>query len=351
MLILPYYHWRLVTIQPYVKRHAGETLCIMLITASSGGSTTLLAPMLREQGKDPLAIGALVGVPAVMALLIRVPGGLLYSRERMRILLVGALSLSALAYVLYPLTPNPGLLVLIGAVYGTGFSISTTVNLASTVDSIGPHEHRGKVMAMYAAGMSFGYAIGGFSSGSAGDAFGYRRAFVLMALICLLGMVPAVAPIEFPAADEAPRPRSSAFRRAQNLGVVLMDPVVTFMVLGAFFLNVFLTQFNTFMPLTLLPLGLTLAEVGFLRGLWSLTNAFGRPFAGAVLSLMDNRRTQNLTLALQAGLLMLFALTLPFALYLPIIVTAAFCRAVCYVANTVVLAEIDPAKVSRGVAS
>jgi MFS family permease len=132
---------------------------------------------------------------------------------------------------------------------------------------------------------------------------------------------------------------------------VLLEPAVMFTILGAFFLNTFLSQFGTFMPLTLLPLGFTLAQAGGLRSLWSLTNAFARPFGGAVLTVVSPRRAQNGGLALQAAMLMLFALPLPFAAYGLIAVTAASGRAICYVANVVALAEVDPERVGRGIAS
>ncbi|HLQ31073.1 MAG TPA: hypothetical protein VK457_00150, partial [Chloroflexota bacterium] len=93
-----------MTIPEQWRRHLAQALAIMAITTASGSGTTLLSPLLREQGKDPVAIGALVGVPAIVSLLIRIPGGLLYSQRRARPLLGLAVCLGALGFVLYPVT-------------------------------------------------------------------------------------------------------------------------------------------------------------------------------------------------------------------------------------------------------
>jgi predicted MFS family arabinose efflux permease len=187
------------------------------------------------------------------------------------------------------------------------------------------------------------------------DAFGFAAAFY--GIIPAYGVAAAlvlfsrrIQPEPSPASlSGAARP--SAWQRAHSFGAVLLDPVVIFVILGAFFLNVFLSQFQTFLPLTLLPLGISLTEVGGLRSAWSMTNALGRIFGGPVLGVMDYRRTQNLCLLCQATLLAVFAFPLPLAIYGIITVGAASGRAVCYVANAVALSEVDPNRIGRGVAS
>src|SRR6266700_137721 len=78
-----------VTIPDHLRRHLAQSLAIMAITTATGSGTTLL---------------------------IRIPGGLLYSPRRARPLLAGALVLGALAFALYPLMHEALLLALIGAI-------------------------------------------------------------------------------------------------------------------------------------------------------------------------------------------------------------------------------------------
>src|SRR5438874_2030653 len=121
----------------------------------------------------------LARVPAIVSLLIRIPGGLLYSPRRARPLLAGALVLGALAFALYPLMHEALLLALIGAIYGIGYSIATTVSMAVTIESLRPGENRGQAIGIYAAGMSTGYALGSLVGGVSGDNLGYAGAFRL----------------------------------------------------------------------------------------------------------------------------------------------------------------------------
>jgi MFS family permease len=337
----------------HVRRHWGDTLLSLAISSAHGGLTTLLPPMFRAEDKGPVIIGALVAVSAVIALIMRLPGGLLYSRRRARVLLLGALALSAIAAALYPFTSDDGLLTVIGAIDGIGYSAATTVNMAAMIESIDPAENRAQAVSFYVSGMSFGFAISAFLWSLVAENRGYPAAFAGMVVVYVLAGVLVVVQrrneiLERPV---GPAAAASHWQRARNFGAVLADPVVLFTILGAFFLNVFLSQFGTFLPLTLLPIGVTLAQVGGLRSVWSLTNALGRPFGGAVLSVLDPRRTQTGSLIVQAGMLSLFAFPLPFGVYVGITMIAASGRAICYVANAVALSEVDPARVGRGVAS
>jgi len=337
------------------RRQLGRGLAIMTITMGGGSGQILLSPFLRSQHKDPVMIGALVAVVAVASLAIRIPGGLLYSRTRARPLLLGSLAMCALAFSLYPVTANPGLLAVIGVVYGTGFSVATTVNMAATIESLRPGENRGRAITLYAAGMSTGYALGSLIGGAAGDHFGFDGAYRLAAGMFLIAVLPLFGrniessePLE---ASRSVTERSQGWRRAQSFGLALLDAHVLFVILGAFLINVYLVQFNTFLPLTLLPLGFALAQIGLIRSVWSLTNTAGRTLAQPVVSVLGHHRTQHFGLTLQAAMLMLFFLPLPMVALLGVTVAAAWGRAICFVANTLALADIDPRRLSRGVAS
>jgi MFS transporter, FSR family, fosmidomycin resistance protein len=310
--------------------------------------------MFRDEHKSAVVIGALVAVSAFIALFMRLPGGLLYSPARARWIMLGSLGIAALAALAYPLTADDRLLTLIGAIDGVGFSAATTVNMASMMDDIRPNESRAGAVSFYVAGMSTGFAISGVCWSAAADAWGYAAGFWGMAVVYAITalLVLFVRRYEVPQDLAGPRTRTaSRWQRAQNFGAALLDPLVLFMMVGAFFLNVFLSQFQTFLPLTLLPLGLTLTEVGSMRSAWSLTNALGRFFGGPVLNVLDYRRTQTAAILFQAAMLTLFEFRMPFAGYMALSVVAASGRAICYVANAMALSDVNPERVGRGLAS
>ncbi len=339
-----------MSLPEHVRPYLGLMVCIMAVTTADGAVTVLLPSMLQRQGKDPATVGALVATLAITALFIRLPGGLIYSEKRAPRLMVGALVLSTLSVVFFPLTPNPGLLAVIGAAYGMGYSLSTTVNMALFVGSLADNPQRNQAVSLYAGSMAFGYALGALGGGAAANWFGFTAAFLLVSATCVLGLGLVVMNRSI---WRAPSHVASAAppRTAGSLRRIARDPLVLFIVSGAFFINIFLAQFNTFMPLTLLPLGVSLAQIGVIRSVWSLTNAFGRSFGSGVLSRLGARRAQTGGLLLQAVVLTLFAAHLPFGAYLLLTVFAASGRAIGYIANTVALTEVNPQQLSRGMAS
>src|SRR5579884_3962424 len=90
----------------YVRRHWVATALILMFAIGDGGTTTLLPPLLREDGEDPVAIGILVAIPAVVALIMRIPGGMIYRASRAKALMGGSLALLIAGMVLYPLTSD-----------------------------------------------------------------------------------------------------------------------------------------------------------------------------------------------------------------------------------------------------
>jgi MFS family permease len=334
----------------YAQRQLGNALCIAAITAADGCSQTLLTPLLHGQGKDPATIGLLVAVSSVVALLVRIPGGLLYRPGRVRPMMAGALAVAALATLAHPLVASALGFAGVRLVYGIGYSVSTTVNMAVFVDSISEEGERRRASGMYASAMASGYTFGGFAGGFLGQALGFTGAYVVIAALWLAALLPVLARRQA-AVEDKPRPASAA-APAQAFGRVLLDPLILSMILAGFIINMQQSLFVTFTPLVLLAIGLGVSEVGVMRGVFSLTNAITRPAAGYVLDRVDHHRAQLWGIVLNASALFLFFLPLGFGPYLVLAVAAGFGRAVAVVANTVALTQdVDPARVSRGVAS
>ncbi|HLG70697.1 MAG TPA: MFS transporter [Chloroflexota bacterium] len=337
----------------YVQRQLGNALCIAAITSADGCSQTLLTPLLHQQGKDPTTIGALVAVSSVVALLMRIPGGLLYRPGRVRPLMAGALAIAAVATFAHPLVVSSLGFAGVRLVYGIGYSISTTVNMAVFVDSISHEGDRRRASGMYASAMASGYTIGGFVGGFLGQALGFQGAYVVIAALWIAGLLPVF--FRQPKIEAAPTGAvnlAARSTRAQAFSRVVADPLILSMVLAGFIINMQQSLFVTFAPLVLLAIGLGVSQVGIQRGVFSLTNAITRPAAGYVLDRIDHHKAQTCGIMLNAASLFLFFLPLGFVPYLVLSVAAGFGRAVAVVANTVALTQdVDPARVSRGVAS
>jgi len=320
---------------------------------ADGASQTLLTPLLHSQGKDPALIGGLVAVSGVVSLLMRIPGGLLYSPKRARPAMLAAMAVAALATALQPLTGAVGLFAGIRMLYGFGFSVSTTVNMAIFVDSITRDEDRRRSAGIYASAMSSGYTLGSLAGGFAGQQLGFRTAYLGMAALWLVAAVPVLLRPPNLAARAAPSgPVVSRGTRVRTFGSVLLEPPILAMILGGLFINLNQSLFITFSPLVLLAIGLGVSEIGILRAVFSFTNTLTRPVAGLALEHFDHRRAQHAGLLINGGMLMLFALPLGFGPYLAVAVLAASGRGFAIVANTVALTQdVDPSRVSRGIAT
>ncbi len=340
-----------MSIPDYIRRQLPNAICIAAITTSYGASQTLLSPLLHDRGNDPATIGRLVAVASVVSLLLRIPGGLLYSRQRARLVMVAALLTAAAATVLHPHANGPWLFAGVRLLYGAGYSVATTVNMALFVDSIVHEGDRRRSAGMYASAMACGYTAGGLTGGFAGQYLGFTFAYAVLAVLWLAAMAPVL--VRPPLGPDAAAPRREAERsgRTQAFIGLLFTPAVASLVMGGFFVNLLQSLFSTFTPLLLLALGLGISQIGIMSATFSVTNAVTRPMAGFVLDRMPHTSAQNWGILLNGGMLVLFALPLGFLPFLGIAIAAGIGRAVAVVANTVALTHDLPAGMSRGVAS
>lgn len=284
---------------------------------------------------------------------MRVPAGLLYTGARSRKLMAGSLVLSTVTSVFYPLAIHPLSFALVRCLHGIGFSIATTVNMALFVESMPDKGDRGRAAGRYAGGMAFGYMLGSFIAGFSADLLGFQGAFLVLAFLWLLALAPVLLvepglarPVRGLAARTGPS------KSTRQILSALTDPGVAGAVLGSFYLSILQAVYSAFTPLLFVAQGLSLSQIGVIRGTFAMVNAFGRPLAGTFMSGLGYRRLQSFGLAVQALFLIFFFLPYGFVFYLGISVASAIGRAVGYVANTVALAEdIDPSRISRGVAS
>lgn len=132
----------------------------------------------------------------------------------------------------------------------------------------------------------------------------------------------------------------------------ILDPKMATIMIVALFLNLLHQMGNTFLPLYGLAVGLTLTQVGAIKGLYSLCNAITRPMSGMVTRRLGHRRLSRAGLPLQSFFVMLVPFFHGFGPLLIVFLLAGFIRAIVIVANTISMVEdTDSSRVSRGVVS
>lgn len=328
-------------------------LPIIMITAQYNASALILPPFLDHLKYPVSAIGSLVSVASVLALAARLPAGLVYRGHRARILMVFCLGAMALSNFLYGFATRAIHVALIHGLNGFAFGAATTIYFAFFVDALPPGENRHHAMGYYAGSMALGHSAGSLAVGHIADRLGYTAAFQFGVLAALLALVL----ILFLAHPPPARTGEGLLRAGSTRNVLesfrnLADSAVAAVVIVALFLNLLHQIGAVFLPLYGLAVGLTLTQVGAIRGLYSLCNAVTRPLTGPVVMRFGHRNLSLFGLPLQAGVMMLVPLFHGFGGLLVVFILAGFLRAVVLVANTIGMVEdMDESRLSRGVAS
>jgi MFS family permease len=323
---------------------------VVAITTAEGTMQFMVPPSLEDAGYPIAWTGLLYGLPFGVALLCRLPAGLVYRGGRARALVAAAALATAATALLLPRAPGPLGFGALQVLHGMALALGTTVTLAHFLGTHGSGAGRARAMSYYATALSGGYMIGNGASGLIAARWGYDGALASGALWALGGaaLAWALPPIaaQAPAASLPADTRWAAARRA------LGDPGLLYAAIVAFLLNLLYHTQGGFFALYGLGAGLGVAEVGFVRTAFAFTNTAVRGVCSDVLARVGRRHAQTAGIVLQAVGLAAVPLFDTFLPLLACLLFAAVWRAIGLVANTVSLAEdIEPQRVSRGVAS
>lgn len=152
-----------------------------------------------------------------------------------------------------------------------------TIYLAFFVEALPADEDSRHAMGYYAGCLAVGYSTGGFAAGYVADNMGYFATFAFASLLGLLSLGtlsflgrPSAAITSYPrAASATPSLRESLKS--------IFGPKIAALVVVHLFLNMLHEIGMVFLPLYGLAVGLTLTQVGVIKGLYSLCNAITRP--------------------------------------------------------------------------
>ena len=157
--------------------HLSHDLCTGLLTA--------LLPLIKESlGLNYLQSGILLSAYTITSGLSQFPGGWIGDRWRRNIVIavgLGGISLMSVAVGLSP-AYYPMLFILVVMGIFTGAYHPSAVSLLSGYYD---ESKRGKVIALHMAGGSIGYAMGPILGGLIAELWGWRFAFIILALPAL----------------------------------------------------------------------------------------------------------------------------------------------------------------------
>jgi DHA1 family multidrug resistance protein-like MFS transporter len=326
---------------------------IVAITVQANSASTIIPPFLNDLHIPVGVIGTLISLGPILALVSRLPVGIVYQRNRARSLISIAVVAMGLTNYLYSFAQNSLVFAVVHALNGFAYGAVTTLYMAFYVESLAPAENRSHAMGYYVGTLALGYSTGNVFGGLMADHLGYDPTFQLAAF---LSLVP-VALLWFlhpPTSEDAgtmkekPRPKLT-FRESFK---ALLEPELATVVIVALFLNLLHQMGGVFISLYGLAVGMTLTQIGLIRAAYAGCNAVTRPISGHVVNKFGHRGLSYAGIPLQSALLMLIPLFMGFGAILVVYVLSGLMRAIAVVANAVGLVQdVDENKVQRGLAS
>jgi DHA1 family multidrug resistance protein-like MFS transporter len=328
-------------------------LPVIAVTIQNNSASTLIPPFLQDLHMPVAAIGTLISLNPVFALLSRLPVGMAYHPSRARLLISIAVIVMGITNFFYGFATNSLSFAVVHSLNGFAYGAATTLYMAFYVDSLPPGENRNHAMGYYVGTLALGYSTGNFFGGLIGDHFGYRVTFQLAAY---LSLIPCFLLWLFSGrhtdSEAALKDKKRSSLTSRESWRALLEPELAIVVATAFFLNVIHQMGGVFITLYGLAVGMNLTQIGTIRAAYAGCNAVTRPISGHVVNKFGHRRLSYTGIPLQSAFLMLVPLFTGFGAVITVYVLSGFMRAVAIVANAVGLVQdVDENKVQRGLAS
>jgi predicted MFS family arabinose efflux permease len=324
---------------------------LILMTTQQSVAQVVIPPFLHDLRYPVSAIGLLISIGPVFALAARLPSGMIYGPGRARLLMAAALAAVAVCNFLYGFAIQPFQFGFVHALNGFALGAATTLHLAFFVEVLPADQDRHHAMGYYAGSLAIGYSTGAFASGYIADRLGYVATFQVAALLTLAAIVllAFIRPQTLRATREAPQARSS---RPRELLRHLLHPQMATVIIVALFLNLLHQMGSAFLPLYGLAVGLSLTQIGAIKGVYALCNAITRPLSGLIMRHLNSRSLTFFPLPLQSVVMMAVPAFHSFTPILVAFVVIGFMRAVAIVSNTISMVEsAEEARIGRGMAS
>jgi predicted MFS family arabinose efflux permease len=326
---------------------------IVSVTIQSNSASTIIPPYLDHMRVPVAAIGTLISLGPVLALMSRRPMGMAYNQARARVLVSLAVLAMGCTNFLYSFTTDGLTFAIVHSLNGFFYGAVTTLYMAFYVDSLAPDENRNHAMGYYVGSLALGYSTGNFFGGLIADHWGFGATFQLAALLSLV----SVALLWFfhgpgGTGSGKSKERDKAKLTSKEALKVLLEPKLCTVVIVALFLNLLHQMGGVFISLYGLAVGMSLTQIGVIRAAYAGCNAVTRPISGHVVNKIGHRGLSYFGLPLQSLILMLVPLFTGFGPILVVYVASGFMRAIVVVANAVGLVEDVPeSRVRRGLAS
>lgn len=323
---------------------------LVLVTTTTEGAAQLLLPVyLDAHGYSFTLIGTLIAVFSVMRLVSRLPVGAAYAPARARGLLAAGFVGLGLATAGYAV--SEGRLVPIVAfslLHGFAFGSLGTLMLAAIIDMTGGRR-AGATMAWYTAALSAGYGIGPIVGGALADRAGIPATFLMVAALPFAGLalVRLLPAFQGPPYPEVRAPGLRGFLAT----TARLDPRVWLAFVVVLYINLISGAVSTFFALFGITVGLTLAQIGVVKGVHSAAATAIRFASLGIMRVVDHRAINFWGVVLMGAATLVLPLAGGYGAFVAIFVVLGLCRGILRVTSAATVAELRREGKDVGIAS
>src|SRR5438128_8157117 len=151
-------------------------------------ASTIIPRFLQDLHISVAALGTLISLNPILALVSRLPVGMAYNPRGARLLISIAVLVMGISNFFYSFASDGLTFAIVHSINGFAYGAVTTLYMAFYVDSLPPEENRNHAMGYYVGTLALGYSTGNFFGGLMADHFGYGPTFQVAALLSLVSI-------------------------------------------------------------------------------------------------------------------------------------------------------------------
>ena len=210
------------------------------------------------------AAGVAVGGPVLALLMTRIP---------LKPATLAVMAVFALGQLLCALAPTYELLLAARLISACGHGVFFGV-ASVAISHMVPEERRGSALSLMVGGITVANILGLPLGTAIGNAYGWRAAFVVIAVMAVLSVLAVLftMPKEIKGEDEADAPLAKQARQLLHQEVWLSFVTIAIIMVGQLAFGTFqvaiLTEVTGLDPVTMVPLFLLLGGAGAVTGIW-----------------------------------------------------------------------------------
>src|SRR5207253_4094712 len=135
-------------------------LPVVAITIQNNSASTIIPPFLQDLHISVAALGTLISLNPILALVSLLQVGMAYNPRGARLLISIAVLVMGISNFFYSFATDGLTFAIVHSINGFAYGAVTTLYMAFYVDSLPPEENRNHAMGYYVGTLALGYSTG-----------------------------------------------------------------------------------------------------------------------------------------------------------------------------------------------